>query len=31
LWGQPTPQRLLLRTQIDLESADVLITDTEAG
>jgi type VI secretion system protein ImpF len=31
LWGQPTPQRLLLRTQIDLESADVVITDTEAG
>jgi type VI secretion system protein ImpF len=31
LWGQPTPQRLLLRTQIDIESADVLITDTEAG
>jgi type VI secretion system protein ImpF len=31
LWGQPTPQRLLLRTQIDIESADVIITDTEAG
>jgi type VI secretion system protein ImpF len=31
LWGQPTPQRLLLRTQIDIESADVLITDTEGG
>jgi len=31
LWGQPTPQRLLLRTQIDLESADVVITDSEAG
>jgi type VI secretion system protein ImpF len=31
LWGQPTPQRLLLRTQIDIESADVVITDTEAG
>jgi type VI secretion system protein ImpF len=31
LWGQPTPQRLLLRTQIDIESADVMITDTEAG
>jgi type VI secretion system protein ImpF len=27
LWGQPTPQRLLLRTQIDVESADVIITD----
>jgi type VI secretion system protein ImpF len=31
LWGQPTPQRLLLRTQIDIESADVVITDTEAA
>lgn len=31
LWGQPSPQRLLLRTQIDIESADVVITDTEAG
>lgn len=31
LWGQPTPQRLLLRTQIDIESTDVVITDTEAG
>lgn len=31
LWGQPTPQRLLLRTQIDIESADVVITDAEAG
>jgi type VI secretion system protein ImpF len=31
LWGQPTPQRMLLRTQIDVESADVVITDTEAG
>jgi type VI secretion system protein ImpF len=31
LWGQPTPQRLLLRTQIDIESSGVLITDTEAG
>jgi len=31
LWGQPTPQRLLLRTQIDVESADVLITDSDAG
>jgi type VI secretion system protein ImpF len=30
LWGQPTPQRLLLRTQIDVESADVRITDLEA-
>ena len=27
LWGQPTPQRLLLRTQIDVESADVIISD----
>ena len=27
LWGQPTPQRLLLRTQIDVESADVSISD----
>jgi type VI secretion system protein ImpF len=31
LWGQPTPQRLLLRTQIDVESADVRISDYEAG
>lgn len=31
LWGQPTPQRMLLRTQIDVESANVVITDTEAG
>jgi type VI secretion system protein ImpF len=31
LWGQPTPQRLLLRTQIDVESADVKISDYEAG
>jgi len=31
LWGQPTPQRLLLRTQIDVESADVLISDYESS
>jgi len=31
LWGQPTPQRMLLRTQIDVESADVMITDLESG
>ncbi|MGO9992904.1 MAG: type VI secretion system baseplate subunit TssE [Steroidobacteraceae bacterium] len=31
LWGQPTPQRLLLRTQIDVETADVVITDAESG
>jgi type VI secretion system protein ImpF len=31
LWGQPTPQRLLLRTQIDVESADVRISDCEAS
>ncbi len=31
LWGQPTPQQLLLRTQIDVESADVVITDYESG
>lgn len=31
LWGQPTPQRLLLRTQIDIESADVSISDAEGG
>jgi type VI secretion system lysozyme-like protein len=29
LWGQPTPQRLTLRTQIDVETADVVITDAE--
>lgn len=27
LWGQPVPQHLLLRTQIDVESADVVISD----
>jgi type VI secretion system protein ImpF len=31
LWGQPTPQQLLLRTQIDVESADVKISDYESG
>ena len=31
LWGQPTPQRLLLRTQIDVESADVVISEYESG
>ena len=31
LWGQPTPQRLLLRTQIDVESADVSISDYESA
>jgi len=31
LWGQPTPQRLMLRTQIDVETADVVITDAEQG
>jgi type VI secretion system protein ImpF len=31
LWGQPVPQRLLLRTQIDVETADVVVTDAEAG
>ena len=31
LWGQPAPQRLLLRTQIDIESADVSISVAEAG
>jgi type VI secretion system lysozyme-like protein len=31
LWGQPTPQQLLLRTQIDVESADVVISDHESG
>jgi type VI secretion system protein ImpF len=31
LWGQPVPQRLLLHTQIDVETADVLVTDAEAG
>jgi type VI secretion system lysozyme-like protein len=29
LWGQPTPQRLLLRTEIDVESADVMVNDAE--
>jgi type VI secretion system protein ImpF len=29
LWGQPTPQQLLLRTQIDVESADVVISEFE--
>jgi len=31
LWGQPVPQRLLLRTQIDVETADVIVTDAESG
>jgi type VI secretion system protein ImpF len=31
LWGQPVPQQLLLRTQIDVETADVVVTDSEAG
>jgi type VI secretion system protein ImpF len=31
LWGHPTPQQLLLRTQIDVESADVVISDYESG
>lgn len=30
LWGQPVPQQLLLRTQIDVETADVLVTDAES-
>jgi type VI secretion system protein ImpF len=30
LWGQPTPQRLLLQTQIDVETADVRVSDAEA-
>ncbi len=29
LWGQPTPQQLLLRTQIDVESADVVVSEYE--
>jgi type VI secretion system protein ImpF len=29
LWGQPAPQQLLLRTQIDVETADVVVTDAE--
>ncbi|MBV8401214.1 MAG: GPW/gp25 family protein, partial [Acetobacteraceae bacterium] len=31
LWGQPAPQQLLLRTQIDVESADVVISEYESG
>jgi type VI secretion system protein ImpF len=31
LWGQPTPQRLLLRTQIDVETSDVVVSDAESG
>jgi len=31
LWGQPTPQRLMLRTQIDVETANVAISDSESG
>ena len=30
LWGQPTPQHLLLRTQIDVESADVTVTEADS-
>jgi type VI secretion system protein ImpF len=31
LWGQPVPQQLVLRTQIDVDSARVQVTDTESG
>lgn len=31
LWGQPVPQQLLLRTQLDVETSDVVVTDAEAG
>ncbi len=30
LWGQPTPQQLLLRTQIDIDTAEIVIRDSEA-
>jgi type VI secretion system protein ImpF len=28
LWGQPAPQNLVLRTQIDVDTGDVSVTDT---
>lgn len=31
LWGQPTPQNLVLRTRIDTESGDVSVADTGAA
>lgn len=31
LWGQPMPQRLLLRTEIDVDSAHVAVSDAESG
>jgi type VI secretion system protein ImpF len=31
LWGQPMPQRLMLRTEIDVDSAHVGISDLESG
>jgi len=31
LWGRPLPQRLYLKTEIDLEVGDVRVTDAEGG
>jgi type VI secretion system protein ImpF len=31
LWAQPVPLRLLLRTDVDLESGEVLVTEASSG
>jgi len=31
LWGQPLPQQLYLKTEVDLESGDVSVTDNLSG
>jgi type VI secretion system protein ImpF len=31
LWGQPTPQQLLLRTQLDVHSRDLRVTESASG
>ncbi|MFJ7797208.1 type VI secretion system baseplate subunit TssE [Pseudomonas sp. NPDC096950] len=31
LWGQPLPERLYLKTELDLEAGDVRVFDLEAG
>ena len=31
LWGQPAPQRLLLRTRLDVDSGDMSVADAQGG
>jgi type VI secretion system protein ImpF len=31
LWAQPTPTRLFLKTQVDLESGDVKVGELSSG